>query len=139
MKKSTFLALILLSVIASAGCKKDKNKDPELKDDWAATYSVTETWTENSKPLTKPAFTMTIANSSLTENLVLLNNFANYGAGVTVEATVNGNQLTIAKQTLPNLKDVVGSGTLVDDIITIIYTESYGPISIEVTATAVKK
>jgi len=139
MKKAAFLALVLLGTVTWTGCKKEKNKDTELKDDWSATYSVTETWMENSKPLSKPAFTMTIENSSITENLVLLNNFANYGAGVTVEATVSGNMLTIPKQTLPNLKDVVGSGTMEEETITIVYTESIGTISIEVTATAVKK
>ncbi|MCX6255077.1 MAG: hypothetical protein NTV31_11455 [Bacteroidia bacterium] len=137
MKTSTFLTLILLATVTFTGCKKDSTTD--IRDAFVATYSVTETWTENSKTLTKPAFTMSVEKSSQHTDMVLLNNFANYGAGITAEATISGKNLTIPQQTLPNLKAIIGSGTLSETTLTFTYTESYNNISINISATAKKK
>jgi hypothetical protein len=82
---------------------------------------------------------MSVEKSSQDANMVLLNNFANYGAGITAEATINGNNLTIPQQTLPNLKAINGSGTLTGETLTFTYTESYNSISINISATAKKK
>jgi hypothetical protein len=137
MRKTTFLTLILVAITILPGCKTKINTD--IRDSYMATYSVTETWTENNKTLSKPAFTMSVEKSSQHEDMVLLNNFANYGTGVTAEATVSGYFLTIPQQTLPNLKAIMGTGKLTDPTLTFTYTESYNNISIDITATAKKK
>jgi hypothetical protein len=137
MKTTTFLELILLAIVSLTGCTKD-NSTTDTRDVFVATYSITETWTENSKPLTKPAFTMTVEKATQHTDMLLLNNFANYGAGITVEGTVNESELTIVKQTLPNSKTISGSGTFTATSLTITYTENQGSTSIIVTATANK-
>ena len=137
MRKILKIALLLITTVYLTGCKKDKAPDP--RDIFISTYSVTESWTDNGKQLTKPAFTMTVEKSSQHTDMILLNNFANYGAGTTVEATVSGPKITLASQTLPNLKAITGSGTLADPTLTFNYSESINNISIEITATAKKK
>ena len=127
---------ILIAISAFAGCKKDSGLD--VRDAFVATYSVAETWTENGKQLTKPAFTMSVEKSSQNSEKLLLNNFANYGAGITVEATLKNNVITIAQQTLPNLKGIIGSGTFTGTSLIITYTEVQGSTSIAVTAIANK-
>jgi hypothetical protein len=127
---------ILVSVIALTGCKKNSS---DARDNFTAVYSVVETWTENSKTMTKPSFTMSVLKSSINKEMLLLNNFANYGAGITAEATVSETTLTIPQQTLSNLKAIIGSGTLSDQTLTITYTESFNSTSISITAVATKK
>jgi hypothetical protein len=129
--------LILLITVTFTGCVEKTNLDQ--REIYVATYNVTETWTENNKTVSKPAFTMSVEKSSQHEDMVLLNNFGNYGAGITAEATVSGNILTIPQQTLSNLKAIIGTGKLNDPTLTFTYTESYNSISIDITATAKKK
>ena len=136
MRKTTFLAFMVLATIALTGCTKN---DADPRDIFVGTYSVTETWTENSKVMSKPSFAMSVEKAFQNSDMLLLNNFANYGAGVTAEALVSGKSLTIPQQTLPNLKEIVGTGTLTDTSLNIIYTETYNDLSIEVTAIAKKK
>jgi hypothetical protein len=135
-RTSGVLLFIVLALCATISCKKSES---DIRDSFVATYSVTETWTENGKTLSKPAFTMSVVKSSQSQNLVLLNNFANYGAGITAEATINGKILTIGQQTLSNLKVITGSGTLTEPTLNFTYTESYNSISIDITAVATKK
>ncbi|MCX6327450.1 MAG: hypothetical protein NT144_12505 [Bacteroidia bacterium] len=137
MRKTIFLAFLLLAAATFTGCNKES--DPDIRDSFVATYSVTETWTENGKTVTKPAFSMSIEKSSQDANTVLLNNFANYGAGIIAEATVSGNNLILPQQTLSNLKAITGTGTLTEPTLTFTYTESYNSVSINITATAKKK
>jgi hypothetical protein len=137
MKKSILVVIILLSIAVSPSCKKDKG--PDVRESFVATYSVTETWTENGKAMTKPEFTMSIEKSSQYVNMILLNNFGNYGAGVTVDVTVSGNTITITQQTLPNLKEINGSGTLTENTLNFTYTESYKGVSFQITSIAKKK
>lgn len=136
MRKTRFIAYILLATAALTGCTK---AETDVRDDFTATYSVTETWTENSKTMSKPAFTMSIGKSAINSDMLLLNNFANYGAGVTAEATINGFFLTIPQQTLSNLKGISGTGKLNGSELTFTYTESYNSVSIEITAKAKMK
>jgi hypothetical protein len=82
---------------------------------------------------------MTIEKSSRQADMVLLNNFADYGAGVTAEATLIAKDITIPQQTLPNSKTIIGSGSVTDSTLTFTYTESYNNISIIVSATAKKR
>jgi len=131
------IGFLLFTAVAITSC--DKVSEPDIRDAFVATYGVTETWTENSKTMTKPIFSMYIDKSSRRQDLVLLNNFANYGAGITAEATINGNNLIISQQTLPNSKGITGTGTLSGTTLSLSYTESYNNISISITATAVKK
>ena len=128
---------MLLAISVLPGCEAKINAD--IRDSFVATYSVTETWTENNKTVSKPAFTMSVEKSSQHEDMVLLNNFANYGTGITAEATVSGYFLTIPQQTLSNLKAITGTGTLTDPTLAFTYTETYNSISINITATAIKK
>ena len=127
---------MLLSIVTLTRCKKDKT---DFRDGFVANYSVAETWTENSKTITKPTFTMSIEKSSQDANKVLLNNFANYGAGITAEATISGNNLTIPQQTLSNSKAISGTGSLSGSTLTFTYTESYNSVSINITSTALKR
>jgi hypothetical protein len=129
--------IILLVATVWTGCKKDKSAD--IRDAFVATYSVTETWTENSQLLTKPVFSMSVEKSSQHIDRLLLNNFANYGAGVMAEATVNGKNITIPQQTLPNLKAIIGSGTLSDTTMTFTYTETSNSTSFSVSVSAIKQ
>jgi hypothetical protein len=136
MKNSTFIAFVFCMATGLTGC--DKIPDPEVVSQFVATYSVTETWTENGATLTKPAFTMTIVPSSRHNDVMLLNNFANYGAGITVEGTISGNTITISQQTLSNSITVSGNGTLLIPTLTLTYTEIINGNSIVVNATATK-
>ena len=137
MKTTTFLSIILILTATWTGCKKDNITD--VRDFYVATYSVTETWTENSKVLTKSPFAMSVEKATQNPEMLLLNNFSNYGAGVTAEATVSGENLTIPQQTLPNLKAIIGSGTLSDTTMTITYTETYNSTSFNISALAKKQ
>jgi hypothetical protein len=136
MKNPTFITMVLFGIIVFTGC--NKIPDPEVVSQFVSTYSVTETWTENGASISKPAFSMSIVPSSQHKEVMLLNNFANYGAGITVEGTINGNTLTIAQQTLSNSITVSGSGTLLIPTLTITYTEVINGNSIVVNATAIK-
>jgi hypothetical protein len=133
---SGIILLILIAVTSLTGCKKDS---ADNRDSFTGIFSVSETWTENGKTVSKPAFTMSVLKSSVSNDMVLLNNFANYGAGITAEATVEGNNLTISQQTLSNLKAISGSGTLSDQTLNITYTETYNNTSTSITAVATKK
>jgi len=137
MRKRILFAFILIGATSLICCKKDKG--PDVRDSFVATYSVTETWTENNKTMTKPSFTMSIEKSSQFINMVLINNFGNYGAGVTAEALIDGKTITITQQTLPNLKSISGTGTLTDATLSFVYTESYLNASFDINTEANKK
>lgn len=136
MRNKTFIALLFVTT-AFLGCSKDELSD--ALNQFLATYSVTESWTENGATITKPVFTMTILPSSIHEDGLLFNNFGNYGAGITAEATFIGNQITIQQQTLPNLKSISGSGILLGPTMTFTYAEVSNGKSINVNVTATKK
>jgi hypothetical protein len=129
-------SLLFCTLIIFSGCKKEKIDTREY---FVASYSVTESWNENSVPFTKPAFTMSVEKSTVSPEKILLKNFGNYGAGVAVEAIVNEYNITINKQTLANMKDITGTGYLKDLSLTITYTETSGSNSISVTTTANKQ
>jgi hypothetical protein len=137
MKKKYLLVFMLVAMTTIWSCTKDNSLDN--RDNYVATYSVTETWTENSVVQSKPAFAMTIQKSSLYIDKILLNNFANYGTGITAEATIEGTAITIPQQTLSNSKGIIGTGTLADPVLTFTYTETLGSNSVIVTATANKR
>ena len=136
MKNPKFITLVLFMTITLTRCNKIDN--PTVVSQFVSTYSVAETWTENGKAMTKPVFSMTIVPSTQHDDEMLLNNFANYGAGITVVGTISGNTLTIAQQTLSNSISVSGSGTLLIPVLTITYTEVINGNSIVVTAIATK-
>jgi hypothetical protein len=136
MSKATFISLLLITALTFQCCKK---KDSDVRDIFIGTYSVTETWTENGKVMNKPAFSISVEKASLNINGVLLNNFANYGAGTTVEATISDYLITIPQQTLPNLKAVTGTGHTDGITMTFDYTEKLNSISIAIKATAKRK
>ena len=137
MKKITFLTLILIATDLFTGCNKTNNDD--VRDAFVANYAVTEIWTENGKTLVKPAFTMTVEKSSQHPDMLILNNFANYGVGVSIEANVAGRELSIPLQVLSNLNSIIGTGNLADTVLTITYTETIGSSSIIVNANAYKR
>jgi len=136
MRKTAILSIMLFVFALFTGCKKDKAPDP--RDIYVATYRVTETWTENGQLITIPAFTMSVEKSTQQSDKLLFINFSNYGAGITAEATVSGTKITISQQTLSNLKSITGTGTFADPTLTFSYTESTGNISNTITATAKK-
>lgn len=128
--------LILILISALTSCKKDSGLDS--RDAFAATYSVAESWTENGKPLTKPAYTMSIEKSSVNSEKLLLRNFGNYGAGITVEAMLNEKVMTINQQTLPNSNGIIGTGAFTDAGFSVNYTETLGSTIYVVTASGKK-
>ena len=117
----TFLVLLFSAMATLTNCKKTV----DVREDFVAIYNVTETWTENGKTLSKPIYSMPIYKSTINDNLLLLNNFGNYGIGITAEATANGNSITIPQQTLPNLVTIIGSGALDGTTLTFTYTETF--------------
>ena len=82
---------------------------------------------------------MTAEKSTQQADKILFVNFANYGAGITLEATISGTALTISQQTLPNLKSFTGTGSLADPTLTLNYTETINSNSVVITAVAKKK
>jgi hypothetical protein len=136
MKNVTFLfaALIFIATFF-VGCKKTIDE----REVFLAFYNVNETWTENGKTLIKPSFLMPVYKSSLNNSILLLDNFADYGVGVVVEATVSSNKLTISSQSLPNLRTIVGSGSLENSTLSFTYTETYKGVSNVITTVANKK
>jgi hypothetical protein len=136
MKKLFRISVVTFIIInALTGCKKDS---VDGRDAFAATYSVAESWIENSKPLTKPAYTMSIEKSNVNSEKLLLRNFGNYGAGITIEAMLKDKAITINQQTLPNSNGIIGTGTFTDAGLTFTYTETLGSASFVITATAKK-
>ena len=136
MSKTKFIAFFLVSTLTFSSCNQT---NVDVRDLFLGSYSVTETWTENGKAMSKPAFSMSVEKASLNSSMVLLNNFANYGSGTTVEATVNGYIVTIPQQTLPNLKAITGTGHSDGLTMTFNYTEKFNSISVDIVATAKKK
>jgi hypothetical protein len=130
-----FIVILILDLIT--GCSKDSASD--IRDIFVATYSVTESWTENSKTITKPAYSMSVEKSSQDAGKILLKNFADYGAGITAEATISGNNLSMPQQTLSNLKAINGTGSLSGSTLSFTYTESINSVSVSISATAIKK
>lgn len=137
MKRVKFLIILLIASGLLQGCKK--NGAPDVRDSFVSTYLVKETWTENNKTMIRPDFTMSVEKSSVHDEVVLMNNFADYGAGVSAEAKVTGREITIPQQILPNSKSIAGSGVLADTSLTFTYTETIGTKTFIVTATAKKR
>lgn len=135
MGRTTFLLCVFFAMVTLTSCKKTV----DVRENFVAIYSVIETWTESGKILSKPVYSMPIYKSSQTDNLLLLNNFGNYGIGITAEATVNGNSIAIPQQTLPNLVAIIGSGTLDSTILTFTYTETFNGIITSVSTVAKMK
>ena len=131
-----FIVFFLISILAFSGCKKTP---PDVRDIFTGFYTVGETWTENSKAMSKPAFSMSVEKAALNSSMVLLNNFANYGSGTTVEATINEYIITIPQQTLPNLKVISGTGHTDGLTMTINYKEKFNGTSVDIIATAKRK
>jgi len=136
MRKKALFILILITAGLFSNCSKDNT---DGRDSFVAIYSVTEAWSENSNTLTKPVYSMYVEKSSTDASKILLNNFADYGAGITAEAVISGSNITLPQQTLANLKAVSGSGSLSGSTLTFTYTESYNSVSISISATGLKK
>lgn len=132
MKRTIFLVFMFVAIFTFVSCKKAI----DVREDFVAIYSVTETWTENGKTLSKPIYSMPIYKSTIDNSLLLLNNFGNYGIGITADATVNGNEITIPQQALPNLVTIIGSGTLDGTTLTFTYTETFNGITTTVSTVA---
>jgi hypothetical protein len=126
--------MIATSILS--GCKKTET---DSRDIYLGTYIVTETWTENGNIMSKPAFSISVEKAFHNETQVLLNNFANYGAGTTVEATVNELLFTIPQQTLSNLKVISGKGNTDGITMAFTYTEKFNNLSIDITVKAKRK
>lgn len=136
MQKSMKKIFSILLLVVSAWLFSDCKKNNDSRDNFVGIYSVNETWVENSTTLTKPAFSMPIYKSSVDSKLILLNNFSNYGIGITAEGIVTGDLLTIPSQLLANGKTITGSGSLSSMTLTFTYTESYNDITFKITSTA---
>ena len=135
MKRIPFLLFLCLAISAISSC----SKTIDVREEYVAIYSVTETWTENGKTLSKPIYSMPIYKSTIDNSLLLLNNFGNYGAGVTAEAIVNGSSITIPQQSLPNSISIIGAGTLAGTTLTFNYTETFNGFTISVSTVAKMK
>ncbi len=83
-------------------------------------------------------YSATISQSSTSAVTILLQNFGDFQATITVSGTVNGNTLTIPQQTVSGYT-VSGSGTYNNGVISIPYTVSGVVNSESCTATWTKK
>lgn len=138
MRQKLFLLFVITAITFASMTSCKKTTDDRA--DYVSFYAVTETWPENGKMLTKSVFFMPVYKSSISSNGLLLENFANYGNGIVVEAIVSGNIITIPRQVLPNSRTIVGTGSINNNgTLTFTYTEIYGNFSNSVSATAQKK
>lgn len=127
----------MAALTSSTSCKKDNASD--IRDNFVATYLVTESWKEKGVTQINPSFSMSIEKSAQYNDKLLLNNFGDYGYGNYAEATVNGFDITIPQQKLINTKTIAGSGKLENNTLNIIYTETVGATSLVITVTAQKR
>lgn len=85
----TFSVLVLGTVLLFSACGKDEDSTP-ARDKFFGTYDATETCTSG-----QYAYSMTIKESTQGEDIILIDNFGDYG--VIVEATVNNDVFSIEK------------------------------------------
>jgi len=133
-----YLSFITLAIasLSLTSCKKTT----DFREDFVSYYGVTETWTESGKILSKSDFFMPVYKSSVNSNGLLLENFANYGNGIVVEATISGKTITFPQQALPNSRSIVGTGSIDSNgTLTFTYTECCGSVSNDISAIAKKK
>ena len=134
MKKSTFkllpLSLLLAGLVfATVSCKKEV-KTPD-RDKFLATYSVAQDCSGQTN-----TYDMTIAVSAVSDNAVTIYNL--FKLGKTLEATVSGDNITIASQVVSSVT-YSGSGSISGNILTLNFTIANGAASISCTAVCTKQ
>jgi len=143
---TTMLTIGAFSAITYVSCNKDECKDVVCQnagtcsngvcscatgyegtncqtasaEKFVGTYSVVENCSVSGGV---GPYTTTISQSSSNKVNVLLQNFGDFSATITVTGSVNGTTLTIASQTVSGYT-VSGSGTYNNGVITITYTVS---------------
>lgn len=126
MKKlSPIFLFFAISVLLMTACKKD---EPDPRNKFVGSYSMSETWTLDGGGSGTDNYTITIAKSDVNSRQVLINNLGNtitaYGAQMNVTADVEGTSLSIGTQSI-SLGDysvtVTGTGSLNDKLLTINY------------------
>lgn len=111
-----FIILLALSglVLTASGCSKDKE---DARDKFLGAYTVVETCGSGND-----SYEITIIASGSDGNAV--NVFNLYDSGLSMSATVNGNNITIPSQVFSGAT-VSGSGSLSGNIVTINFTISF--------------
>jgi hypothetical protein len=110
------LLLLTMAIVLVTSCKKDST---DARDQFLGSYSITETFTNDGGGTGGDNYTITITNSTVNDQQILINNLGNtvttFGVQMNVNATVSGNSLTIATQVVTlgsNTLTVTGSGSL---------------------------
>jgi hypothetical protein len=120
MKKILLLVSVSLVLIITS-CKKDSNTD--ARDQYLATYGVSETFTNVGGGTGTDTYDITITKSTTKATTILISNFGNQN--VTAEATVSENTISIISQTITvggSIYGLSGSGSINGNILNISYT-----------------
>jgi hypothetical protein len=83
------------------------------------------------------SFNMTISESSENTSTISISNFGGFGSFYSIKATVNGNNISLISGSLGNgITLLNGSGSIVGNILTIVYTyeDSFGTETCQITA-----
>jgi len=107
MNKKLLSVLIVLSAVLFTGCSKKDEVD--VRDQFVATYQVTDAWTASGISKTY-SYSMIITKSAQDPNVILMSNFGGE-SGTIVTASVSGNKFTIQQQTVQGY-GYSGSGTI---------------------------
>ncbi len=107
------------------------NCDTEERADFIGTYNVTEACTSGNY-----TYAITVTTSATGVTSVIITNFGDYG--VNVNATVNGDNLTIASQTVGG-GTFSGTGQISGNILTITYNVTAGTSTDDCTMTCTKQ
>lgn len=123
-KSWAFILPLLFTAVIFTSCAKDTEK-------FTGSYSVVD--------LCASGYSVTITESASTDKGIVINNFL--GADISVIATVNGDNITIANQsfTVGNASfSISGSGAINGNILSISYTVT-GDLTGTCTATCTKQ
>lgn len=107
------------------------NCDTQERAEFIGTYNVNESCTSGSY-----TYSITVTESSTGVAAIIITNFGDYG--VNVAGTVNGNNVTIASQTLGG-GTFSGSGQISGNILTLTYNVTAGTSTDDCTMTCTKQ
>jgi hypothetical protein len=118
-----------------SSCKKDTDD----RDQYVGTYNAEDKYVESGITYTEN-YSFTITKSSVSSDRIIMTGFAG-APGVSVEATVSGNNFTIPQQTIvfdgENI-GISGSGSISGNSLTYSYSGSFFGITLNFTGIANK-
>ena len=126
MKKIKFLAIFVMAIVLF-GCKKESDREKFL-----GAYQANENCSSGNYN-----YSMTVIESSVTDDGLVLQNMGNFTPAININATVTGDNLSIN-----DTKDgitITGTGSISGNTLTIIYTAASGGVTDNCTATFIKQ